>query len=179
MDTMHRLVCCNYFSLFIGGSEFLRISDVLWGLLSGLSGVMGLLLIFKGLSCGIASIVSPSSAITGAVFPVLFGLLIGERPSTLTWFGIICSLPAIVLLSWEKKDGENNENLSARSIKYGLGSGLFFGGFFILLSQTSESSGLWALVFAKLGNVIVVLLILFLRRNKFRLEKGTKKITIF
>ena len=48
-------------------------ADLLWGIAGGLSGAVGVLLLFTGLANGLSAIVSPLAALTGAVFPVLFG----------------------------------------------------------------------------------------------------------
>ena len=103
-------------------------ADLGWGILGGMAGAAGVLVLFHGLSTGLASIVSPVAALSGAVLPVLFGLLIGERPPLLTWAGVALSLPAILLLSWETGDRRNHV---FGSVRLGLLAGLFFGGFFI------------------------------------------------
>ena len=56
------------------GAENVSAGDLLWGAAAGISGALGVLLLFHGLSTGIVSIVSPLAALSGAVFPVLFGL---------------------------------------------------------------------------------------------------------
>jgi uncharacterized membrane protein len=149
--------------------------DILWGMVSGVSGALGVLFLFRGLSTGIASIVSPVAALSGAALPVLFGFLIGERPPLLTWSGVALSLPAIMLLSWEK--GGKNDHV-IRSLRLGLISGACFGGFFILISRTSEGSGLWPLVAARFTTVPLFILLTLFRKTKFRLEPGTRRVTI-
>ena len=91
----------------MGGSSVV-FADLGWGILGGMAGAVGVVILFHGLSTGLASIVSPVAALSGAVLPVLFGLLIGERPPLLTWMGVVLSLPAILLLSWEKGDTRNH-----------------------------------------------------------------------
>ena len=124
------------------GGRGVSCSDILWGIAGGISGAMGVLVLFYGLSAGLASIVSPVAALSGAVLPILYGLLIGERPPLLTWMGVGLTLPAILLLTWEK--GEKNDHVLG-SLRWGLLSGVLFGGFFILISRTSEGSGTWPL----------------------------------
>ena len=84
------------------GADKIVGSDLLWGMAGGVSGAMGVMVLFRGLSTGMASIISPAAALSGAVLPVLFGFLTGERPPLLTWSGVVLSLPAIMLLSWKK-----------------------------------------------------------------------------
>ncbi len=158
------------------GAEHIAGYDIFWGMAGGVSGALGVLVLFHGLSTGIASIVSPIAALSGAAFPVLFGFITGERPPLLTWTGVALSLPAILLLSWEKGDKNNHV---IRSLRMGLVSGALFGGFFILLSRTSESSGMWPLLAARFTTVPLFILISVIRKSKLRLEKGTRRITVF
>ena len=157
------------------GAENVSVYDILWGIIGGISGAIGVLVLFHGLSTGIASIVSPVAALSGAAFPVLFGFLTGERPPLLTWTGVALSLPAILLLSWEK--GDKNEYV-IKSVRLGLISGAFFGSFFIFLSRTSEASGMWPLAAARFATVPLFILITFIRKTNIKLESGTKRLTL-
>ena len=150
-------------------------ADLLWGAAGGISGAFGVLLLFHGLSTGIVSIVSPLAALSGAVFPVLFGLLTGERPPLLTWLGVALSLPAIMLLSFEK-DGKHDHIF--KSVRLGLMSGIFFGGFFILISQTSETSGMWPLAAARATTVPLFIILSFARKKKITLVPGSRRVTL-
>ena len=150
-------------------------ADILWGMTAGVSGALGVLFLFKGLSSGIASIISPIAALSGAVLPVIFGLIIGERPPALTWTGVFLSLPAILFLSWER--GEKNDHVM-QSVRQGLYAGIFFGGFFILLSMTSEGSGMWPLVAARSTTVPLFLIVSLISGKKIVLERGTRRITL-
>ena len=171
--------CAGLFTVLIAapltGSSSVSLTDLILGISGGISGALGVLVLFHGLSTGIASIVSPVAALSGAAFPVLFGFLTGERPPLLTWTGVALSLPAILLLSWEK--GDKNDHV-LKSLRLGLISGLLFGGFFICLSRTSEASGMWPLAAARFTTVPLFIIITLIRRKKIMLEKGTRRITV-
>lgn len=157
------------------GKSVVTPADLLWGMAGGMSGGLGLLFLYRGLSSGIAAIVSPTAALFGAAIPVIFGLLIGERPPLLTWIGVAFSLPAILFLSWEK--GAKTGHI-AHSVRHGIISGTFFAGFFIILvSRTSEQSGLWPLAAARAVTVPVFMVLAYLRGKKVNLAKGTRKVT--
>jgi drug/metabolite transporter (DMT)-like permease len=157
------------------GASKVELLDIFWGMAGGVSGALGVLFLFRGLSTGIASIVSPVAALSGAALPVLFGFLTGERPPLLTWLGVAMLLPAILLLSWER--GEKNNHV-LKSIRLGLISGVLFGGFFILISRTSEDSGMWPLVAARATTVPLFLMLARFRKTKIRLEPGTRRVTL-
>nr|WP_271209452.1 hypothetical protein [Rhodococcus wratislaviensis] len=53
-------------------------------------------ILFRGLSRGAMSVVVPISAVCGIAVPVLMGVAaLGERPSTLSWLGIVIAVPAL------------------------------------------------------------------------------------
>lgn len=156
------------------GAGHVEPKDILLGITGGICGATGVLFLFQGLATGVASIVSPLAALTGAVIPVIFGVLTGERPPLLTWMGVMLSLPAILLLSYEK--GGRYSHVT-NSVRLGLLSGLLFGGFFILISRTSDSSGLWPLAAARAVTIPMFLLISLFHGRQIRLVKGTGKTT--
>lgn len=158
---------------FMGGAD-VSVPDILWGMAAGIAGAMGVLLLFHGLSTALVSIISPVAALVGAVFPTLFGILIGERPSLLSWAGVCLALPAILLLSWEKNEHANHV---ARSLRLGVLSGLMFGGFFILISRSSDSSGMWPLAAARATTVPLFMLMSLWRNKSVGLQRGTTGVT--
>lgn len=157
------------------GAQNVSLADLLFGMAGGISGAFGVLYLFKGLSTGMASIVSPVAALTGAAFPVLFGFLTGERPPLLTWAGVVLLLPAITLMTWEKEEKSDHV---LQSLRYGLLSGTLFGAFFIFLSQTSGSSGMWPLAAARASTVPLFLILTHFKGIRIKLIPGTKRITL-
>ncbi len=153
------------------GSASVPFRDILWGMAGGICGSIGVGILYKGLAVGFASIVSPLAALTGAVLPVLFGVLSGEKPPLLSWVGVALALPAIYLLSLEK---EEHRSHVLRSVKLGLMSGLGFSAFFILISQTSDASGMWPLAAAKAITVPLFFMIALISRQAVRLAPGTR-----
>ncbi|MBN2625590.1 MAG: DMT family transporter [Spirochaetales bacterium] len=153
----------------LGGSRVTS-TDILWGIGAGITGAAGVGLLFRGLADGLASVVSPLAALVGAALPVLFGLLTGERPSVLTWSGIALALPAIVLLSLEKGDRRGHV---LPSLRLGMTAGMAFGGFFILIAQTGEESGMWPLLAARCATVPLFILIALSSGKKLIPAKGT------
>jgi drug/metabolite transporter (DMT)-like permease len=147
----------------------------LWGAAAGLSGSAGLGFLYQGLAEGRAVIVSPAAALTGAVIPVLFGVLTGERPEPVTWAGVAVALPAILLLSYER--GEQ-KGAVLKSLRTGLIAGLGFSGFFILLSETGQSSGIWPLIAARSASVPALFLLTIIRRKPLILNKGSRRAAL-
>ena len=149
---------------FIGGS---LPSPSAWitGAAAGLAGAVGVGLLYHGLATGLAAVVSPAAALTGAAVPVVFGVLFGERPSMMVWAGVLLAFPAILLLASEKGDSDGK---SAKSLGLGLTAGVAFGLFFILLSRTGEGTGLWPLVAARTASIPMIVLATTLMRFRKR-----------
>ena len=154
------------------GGEPPGLNSWLWGMAAGLSGAAGLGFLYQGLATGLASVVSPTAAVTGAAFPVLIGVLLGERPEMITWAGVALTIPAILMLSAERGDARGE---SLKSLRTGLIAGLGFGGFFILLSRTGDDSGIWPLVAARSASVPALVAVTLARRQSFVLRTGSRR----
>ncbi len=143
-----------------------RTADLLWGAAAGLCGAVGLVALYRGIAETPVAVVSPVSALAGALVPMTFGLIIGERPSSLAWAGAALCLPAAVLLSVER--GRPGEAPAVRrALLLGLAAGAGFGGFFVSMSRTPAGSGLWPLIAARATSVAAVLLVSAFARRRF------------
>lgn len=147
------------------GSGAVSPVDLYFGALSGVAGAFGLFFLYRGLATGLVAIVSPTAAMLGAVVPIGFGLLAGERLASTDWLGITIALPAILLLSWEPTEGGASRGAIRRSFAVGSLAGLGFGLFFILIAETSETSGLWPLAAARVGSISLLFVLALLRSS--------------
>jgi drug/metabolite transporter (DMT)-like permease len=161
-------------AVFLLGTISVSPGDILWGMAAGIAGASGVGLLYRGIASGFASIVSPLAALVGAVLPVFFGLIIGERPDLMTWIGISAAFPAIFFLSWEK--GEKNPHI-AKSLRIGFLAGIAFSAFFILIAQTSENSGMVPLLSARTMTVPIFFIAALIRREKLVPKPGTVGVT--
>src|SRR5436309_1945635 len=90
----------------------LAASDALWGVGSGITGAIGVALLYRGLSTGDMSVVAPITAVCAAAFPVVVGIGLGERPHAAAMGGIVLALIGVVLLSLHETKGERPRSLS-------------------------------------------------------------------
>lgn len=162
-------------AVYILGGSRPDLNTWLWGAAAGIAGAAGLGFLYQGLATGLASVVSPAAAVTGAALPVLAGVLFGERPEPITWIGVILAIPAILMLSSEQGDRRGE---AMKSLRLGLTAGLGFGGFFILLSQTGEDTGLWPLLAARSASVPALFVLTLLQKKSFVLKKGSRRAAI-
>jgi drug/metabolite transporter (DMT)-like permease len=132
------------------------VADLIWGAASGLGGAAGIMILYQGFARTSVSIVSPVAALTGAVLPLLVGLVTGDSVSSLGWLGVALILPATVLLGYEHNNARQTRSQRSLAFGYGLAAGLGFGLFFVLIAQTGEDAGLWPLLGARVLSVSLV-----------------------
>jgi drug/metabolite transporter (DMT)-like permease len=124
-----------------------------WGALSGVGTGIGVAFLFRGMGVGQLAVVVPLSDVAGVVVPVLVGvLLLGERPSLLSWLGIAVAAPALWLVT---RTGRGRS--TARGSADGLVSGLGFALQFVALAPVDPAAGLWPLVASRIASVVAIL----------------------
>jgi drug/metabolite transporter (DMT)-like permease len=129
-------------------------SAVVWGALSGVAGAVALSLLYACLAIGPMSILSPLTAVIGAVVPVGWGVLNGERFAPLGWFAIGLALVAVVLVGFVPERGAVRP--SPRGLVMAVGSGTLIGVFIILIDQTPPDSGVVPLVVNRAVNASIM-----------------------
>ncbi|WP_245795170.1 DMT family transporter [Desulfacinum infernum] len=150
------LVSCAW----LYGESFPVMKDTLWAFAAGSLGALGIAALYHGLAIGSAAVVAPSSAVVGALFPVIFGTFLEGAPGGKTYAGFVLGGLGIWLVA---RTAANGEGLGLKGLGAGLAAGVGFGSYFVCIAQ-ADSSGLFApLVVAKaasllLGLVMVVLL---------------------
>jgi drug/metabolite transporter (DMT)-like permease len=136
-------------------------SDLLWGALAGVAGVLGLLSFYSALSTGKMGIAAPVSAVLTAMLPVLFSAFTAGLPTLLQLGGFVLALLAIGLISRpERTTGR------PKGIGLALLAGCGFGCFFILISRVNPATTFWPLAVARLTSVLVLLIMMRLRRQQ-------------
>lgn len=145
-----------------------------WGFAAGIAGGAGLITFYRALARGPMNVVAPVSALAAAVLPVAVGVAQGERLDASVLLGVLLCLVAIGLVSMEANGAGKAAAAPARGWRRLLASGpvmagisgTCFGVFFVLLNEAGDGSGLWPIVGARLGNLVIViaaLLVLALR----------------
>jgi len=159
-------------ALFLVGGQLTE-SAMIWGALSGIAGGIGVMLLYRGLALGRMSVVAPVTAVLAAIVPVAFGLFEGERPTILALTGVVIALGAVGLVSAAPDPGRpgggaGTDDPNARNEPSGiieaLGAGIGFGFFFVLLAEAGSDSGLYPILFARVGSLALVGTILLFTR---------------
>jgi drug/metabolite transporter (DMT)-like permease len=155
-------------------------SDLMWGALSGLSGVIGVMSLFAALACGRMSIVAPISAALSAALPALYDLLTGTRLSTVTMAGIGLALAAIVVVSVapdEQLHEPEHAYRPRRALVLAMLSGVGFSGAFIAFSFTATASGLIPVLVARVVSIAVAFT-LAIRAGGFPVDRAALMPTL-
>jgi drug/metabolite transporter (DMT)-like permease len=140
--------------------------------IAGAIGVVAVALLYRGLAVGRMSVVAPVSAVGGAVLPVVWGLLRGERPPALAWVGIALALIAIVIVG---RGGEHDPAASVtplHELALGAGAGIGFGIVFILFSESASGSGLWPVLIARCTSVPLLIGAVIILRQPPRVTRS-------
>lgn len=152
--------------------------DHIWGAVAGLTGGVGVALLYRALSIGVMAVVAPTTAVCAVTIPVLAAVVMGERPGIVRIAGIGLAIVAIALVSQsnhpEPGDRTQAEKTGSRTSAFSLAllSGVVIGFFFLALAQTSERAGLWPLVTARLVSVALFASMLLMTSTPRRIPKA-------
>ena len=131
-------------------------TDMAWGVAAGAVGLLGVVLLYRGLAIGPMSVVAPLTAVLSAVVPVVVGIARGERPGPVAVIGVVLAVPAMVLIGRAPRR-QQGVRLSRGALVSALCAGVSFGGFYVLLAQTGSSGGAWPLVGQRAASVVILL----------------------
>lgn len=149
--------------------------DLVRGAGAGTGGLLGLVLLYRGLAAGAMSIVAPITAVGAAVLPVAWGLANGEHPGALALTGVAIALVAVGLVAAPTARGPSIAN-RRREVTLALVAGAGFGFVFILFGDTVKASGLWPLLSARAVSTALLLAGLRVVRTSGRVRPGTARI---
>jgi drug/metabolite transporter (DMT)-like permease len=126
--------------------------DIVLGMCAGILNVCGLALLYRALARHVIGVVAPIAAVVGAVVPVAWGLLRGERPSVLTLVGVVLAICAGALIGREATSPQGGWAAGAALAAV---AGLALGASLVFFAETSSDSGMWP-VFAARGTAAVL-----------------------
>ncbi len=150
----------------LGAGGPITLNNLGWGVGAGLCSVVGLGLFYEAMGRGAFGPVASLTSVFSATVPIVFGLLLGERPPALVLAGAFVAVVAIWLIAGERANPDQAHTLRAAS-PFALGAGLAFGGYFVLLSRAGGESGLWPLVAGRTAaSVALVAVIAVLARGR-------------
>jgi drug/metabolite transporter (DMT)-like permease len=158
-------------------------SDLYWGAAAGLTGGIGVALLYRALAIGIMAVVAPTTAVCAVAIPVMVSVLLGERPVPLAIAGIALGIISIVLVSRQQQGpGRLGEGPSLRRYPPGvgtaLGAGVAIGFFFLSLAGTDPEAGLWPLLVSRSVSVTLFAAIAIMGRISIRMPSAVAPLVI-
>ena len=122
-----------------------------WAVLSGLSGLVGLICFYAALASGTMGVVAPIAAL-GVVVPVAAGFLHGERPGVLQLAGIVVAIAGVVLASGPELSGR----AGPRPLVLAAIAAVGFGFALMAIAEGSRTSTVMTLVAMRVTTTLVV-----------------------
>ncbi len=147
--------------------QFTTPSDLVWGALSGLSGMVGVGLLFRGFTQGRMGIVSPVSAVLSSALPVIFAALTKGLPRELQLAGFGVALVGLWLLARPERVVGRPKGLGMAIL-----AGIGFGGFFIGLGQVGKEAVFWPLAAGRAASIIAMLIFMLVTRRKVKPQRS-------
>jgi drug/metabolite transporter (DMT)-like permease len=149
-------------------------SDLLWGVAAGLTGGIGVALLYRALAIGTMAVVAPTTAVCAVAIPVLISVFLGERPLPLAIAGIALGIGSIILVSQapeppEDQSGNIPRKRRASGVGTALASGVAIGFFLLTLARSGSNAGMWPLVVARFVSVGLFATIALTRRISLRM----------
>jgi drug/metabolite transporter (DMT)-like permease len=128
--------------------------DMVWGVVAGLTGGIGVALLYRALAIGTMAVVAPTTAVCAVTIPVVVSVVLGERPPPLAFLGIVLGVISIVLVSRQTTPADGAAGYS-KGVGTALASGVMIGFFFLALAQTHTDAGMWPLVASRTISVLL------------------------
>jgi drug/metabolite transporter (DMT)-like permease len=158
--------------------------DLGWGVVAGLTGGIGVALLYRALAVGVMAVVAPTTAVCAVTIPVLVSVVLGERPVPLVAAGILLGIWSIVLVSRQDTPtlSRSAHNDPKRRLPPGVGialiSGVAIGFFFLALAQTRAEAGMWPILAARLTSTSLFGALTLIRRESLRMSRSTFGLVI-
>ena len=150
---------------------------LLFGALGGLAGLIGVSVMYQLMVTAPMNVISPVTAVLAAIVPVVFGVLVGERPAVTAWLGIVLGIAAVVLVS-RTTDDHPHGRIALRVIALAFLAGVGFGFYFICLARAGSNSGLWPLVISRLASAVLIVPLATVRKAFARVQGRTLAIAV-
>ncbi|MET0136461.1 MAG: EamA family transporter [Kibdelosporangium sp.] len=163
-------------ALWLTADKWPLTADIGWGFLAGLSGGVGLLLLYRALAASVMSLVAPITAVAAAALPLGIGLMIDQSPGT---FGILGAVVAVVAIAFfTAMPADSKTKLSGSIVGLSVAAGVAYGLYFTLLTPLSADAGLWPLVGIRSGSLVLAVILLAHTRSSLRLTGRTARWTV-
>jgi drug/metabolite transporter (DMT)-like permease len=144
--------------------SFPSVPGIIWSMLAGGAGAVGIAALYRALSIGHAASIAPTTAVISAALPVMFGVITVGFPSPIQLSGFGLALAGIWLIS-----GASSAEGRATREEFLLAciAGVGFGAFFIFLGQVDRGKIFTPLIISRCLTFLTGLALLKMNRQPF------------
>ena len=128
---------------------------ILWAVLAGFGGAIGIGALYQGLAVGSMGIVAPITS-TSPLIPLTVGLARGERPNAVQLVGIGVAIVGIAFAGWEPAAPGARRRLSAGA-GLALLAAVAFGSSQVALQSAAADDPYWATFILRVASSLLVL----------------------
>ena len=125
--------------------------DLVWSVLCGVVGGVGITALYHGLAVGRMGVVAPVTGVLAALIPVVAGIVLEGVPSALTLVGIVLAIVAVVLVS-RVSDASSGPS----GLRFALVAGLGIGLFSVFVAQVSDGHAFGPLAVIRLVEAVLI-----------------------
>ena len=134
-------------------------ADIVWSLLAGIAGGVGLALLYQALATGQMGVAAPVTAVVSGVVPITVALLTDGIPTPLRLIGFAVALGAVWLIS-----GGSALRASLGALRLPILAGVGFG-FYLVFVDRIESGLFYPLTIARLSALVLLVVVALIRRQ--------------
>lgn len=135
---------------------------ILWAVLAGIGGAIGVGALYRGLAVGSMGIVAPITAISPLI-PLTVGLARGERPGTIQLAGMAVALVGVAFAGWEPGT-EGARGRATTGAGLALLAAVCFGSSQVGLEAASNDDPYWATFILRIASSVLILGVVLARR---------------
>ena len=141
------------------------------GVLAGIASAFALTCLYAALAIGPISIVSPLTALLSAIVPMVVGVWLGDRFSTLGWIALLLILISVTLVALIP--GEAAKLPSLRGTLFAVGAGVGIGFVLIAVDASPADSGIATIIVLRTVGALILAgasLVIWLRSKRLTLD---------
>lgn len=140
---------------------FPSLRGMVWAMLGGAAGAVGIAAFYRALSVGHAASIAPTTAVIGAALPVVFGIITAGLPTLSQALGFGLALVGIWMVS---ASATAESRISRQELVLACVAGVGFGAFFIFLGLVDHGKIFTPLIIARCITFLTGLFLVRLNR---------------
>jgi drug/metabolite transporter (DMT)-like permease len=153
----------------IRGETAMLPADVVWSVLAGLAGGIGITGLYNGLAVGRMGVVAPITAVMAALIPVAAGVILQGIPPPLVVVGIGLAILAVVLVS---RVADRDEPDRPTGLQFAIVGGLGIGAFSVFVAQISDGHAFGPLTLIRGTEAALIVGVVLVTRSAWRPQRG-------